>query len=273
MSRIEVWKDTVNKCKLVDNLAFCEPSQKFSDLANIHIERESVSNSNSSKAQILVWDMDTADAAMLLKSKGYNPLLLNMSDDQIPGGCVKSGSNAQEENLFRRSNYHKTLVEEFYPLNNTDIVYSPSVLFFKTNEKSGYEMMETPVALPVIACPAMRYPAIIHTPSMGKQGRQDILTFKYKKDQDMMLKKIEMIFKCAHHFGHDTLVLSAHGCGAWGGPTHHIAVLYKQMCEKYAPYFKYIIFAILNNPTLEGWSPRTGNFSIFSQIIGNCASN
>jgi uncharacterized protein (TIGR02452 family) len=49
-----------------------------------------------------------------LMSKGYDPLLLNMANPSMPGGGFCTGASAQEEDLFRRSNYSRSLDVEFY---------------------------------------------------------------------------------------------------------------------------------------------------------------
>lgn len=38
-----------------------------------------------------------------------NPLVLNMASPKRPGGGFRNGSAAQEENIFRRSNYFQVL--------------------------------------------------------------------------------------------------------------------------------------------------------------------
>ena len=213
-----------------------------------------------------MFDLDTIDAAIDLKRKGYKPLLLNMADDDHPGGMVERGSAAQEENLFRRSNYYKTLTLDMYPLKETDIIYSPQVYYFKSNEASNYELYgkngHNGIKIDTIAVPAIRYPAMVQ-----ENTTQDtILKFKNENEKTLMREKIEMIFKCGCIYNHDALILSAHGCGAWGGPTHEIAILFKEMAQKYDKCFRHIVFAILDNKLLEGWA-STGNYSVFKTTL------
>jgi len=255
VNRIEIWRDTYQQStKGRFSKVFVPPSIK---LTEISIDIKPIYK----QTQIHVLDMDTVDAAIDLKLKGYNPVLLNMADDRVAGGCVKSGSVAQEENLFRRSNYVNHLKGHFYPMNikQIDLIYSKDVLFFKENEKDLYRYMKTPESLCVIACPALRFPAL-------QESENKEMHFKNESDKILMKQKINMIYKVGYLYGHDTLVLSAHGCGAWGGPTLDIAYLFKEVSIKYNKCFRHIIFAILQDKMLEGWN-KEGNFVTFARIL------
>ncbi|CAF4986055.1 unnamed protein product, partial [Rotaria magnacalcarata] len=47
-----------------------------------------------------------------LISERYQPLLLNMANVTNPGGRYRTDDGAQEENLFRRSDYYQSLDEQ-----------------------------------------------------------------------------------------------------------------------------------------------------------------
>lgn len=242
--RVNVWKDTIERCtKGMWKSIQVKPSIKFNQ---IHAECKQYTQNT----KIEVMNMDTINATILLKSKGYNPLLLNMSDDKVPGGCVASGSPAQEENLFRRSNYFQHLTEDFYPLTGCSVVYSPNVFVFKSDEASSYSLLQHPILIDIIACPALRFPQITN----------DFKHLADPRDVELMLEKIRMIFKCAYIYGHDSIVLSAHGCGAWGNPPEHMSQLYTQVIQEYKGCFKYIIFAILNEH-------NKNNYQVFGKNI------
>jgi uncharacterized protein (TIGR02452 family) len=255
VNRLDVWKDTVDKCsgpngkvskiEVVTSIKFHTVTvdmQKLYDITPVH-----------------VLNMDTADAAMDLVRKGYRPLLLNMSDNKTAGGMVRSGSPAQEENLFRRSNYFKTLLQEYYPLSETDVVFSPQVCFFKDNEECRYKDLEKGVFVDCIACPAINCPAIKQSEN-GEGG----YVFKESADRVLMKEKARMIFKVAYLYGHDVLVLSAHGCGAWAGPAHEIAQIYQELIKEYEGCFRAIIFAILADGPVSG---SLNNFEIFKNTL------
>jgi len=137
----------------------------------------------------MVVDSDTIDAAA-------DPIM----------GCVGIGSGAQEENLFRRSNYFRTLNSEgenrgrLYPMQPDELIYSPSVLVFKGNDTTGYPLMQIPLELAMIACAAISKPVYDY-----KHQRL------YTKEYEITKTKIQLIFEVAYQEGHSPL-----GFGLWG---------------------------------------------------------
>lgn len=177
-----------------------------------------------------------------------------MSDYSIPGGCVTSGSGAQEENLFRRSNYFQHLTNDFYPMNSGHpAVYSPKVLVIKENEEKLYKLMDKPKYVDMIACPAIRFPDI---------SSVDFTRYANDKEVDLMIEKIRMMLKVGYIYGHDVMVLSAAGCGAWGSPPEHTAEMFQQVLKEFAGAFKYVVFAILK-------SHNNKNYYVFEQVLNN----
>jgi uncharacterized protein (TIGR02452 family) len=248
VDRIKVWKQTQEIVeKQMDNYKHI-PSVKYNlDLVRTNIKK------NLNKTDIFVIDEDCINASKTLLNNQYNPLLLNMSDDIYAGGCVGNGSGAQEENLFRRSTYYKTLLQTFYPLNGTDLIYSPKVLFFREDEKSNYNISKNIFECACIACPALKYP------SRNKSGH-----LEDESDIKLMEDKVRTILFTALKHDHDSLVLSAHGCGAWGCPPEDIAQIYKRVINEFNDCFKLILFSILNDHYSSG-----KNFQIFKDIIEN----
>jgi uncharacterized protein (TIGR02452 family) len=255
VDRVAVWHDTMQQC-LEGRVASVDPPPAVK-LHAIDVEMEP----RYTETPVHVLQMDTADAAMDLVRKGYRPLLLNMSDYKTAGGAVASGSVAQEENLFRRSNYFKSLLQSYYPLNpaGTDVVFSPQICFFKDNEECHYQDLPAGTMVDCIACPAIRNPQIAQDPQTMAYRFQDAT------QRNLMKEKARMIFKTGYLYGHDVLVLSAHGCGAWGGPTHDIAEIYRELVEEYQGCFRAIIFAILGNQILAGLP--VSNLDIFAETF------
>jgi len=69
-------------------------------------------------------------------------------------------------------------------------------------------------------------------------------------------------FKVAIANGHDSIVLSAFGCGAYRCPPRQVAELFKQVIGEYGSYFKKIVFAIKQQP-----DDQRDNYHIFNTIL------
>ena len=215
-------------------------------------------------------------------SKGYHPLLLNMANATSPGGGYRQGDGAQEENLFRRSDYYRSLDLELdqdkstsrsycspsgdlvplpddqsmYPMDEFGAIYTSGLTVFRRPENKGYELRETPmVDVCALAMPAYRNPTLTD---------QNLLNLKYSIGTR---KKIETIFAIAKHHHHDCLVLSAFGCGAYRNPPKHMATIFKSVIEQYAGFFRKIYFAIIDDHnTGQHLNPR-GNYEPFYEIL------
>jgi uncharacterized protein (TIGR02452 family) len=178
---------------------------------------------------------DCVDVAIALKQKGLNPLLLNMASDYQPGGGVWKGASAQEEELFRRSNYFKFLHRRWYPFPQFRTIVSKGVEFYRSSGANQYAILQTPVTLDCVAVAGLRKP----------ERTADKRRFLKSGDAEILLKKLRILFQVAANNGNDALVLSALGCGAFQGPVEHIAELFKQVVEENRGVFREITFAIL----------------------------
>lgn len=167
---------------------------------------------------------------------GMKPLLLNMASNYVPGGGVRKGCAAQEEELFRRSDYFLHLHSRYYPLEEMWNIISEDVLFYRLGAAENYEFMKTPTQIDCIAAAALRQPEVDKT-----GGR-----FNNKKDAELFKDKIRMLFYSAYKHGNDCLVLSAWGCGAFGCPTEHVALLFREVIEENRGRFKKIVFAVFD---------------------------
>jgi len=157
-ARFMCWQDTKYRAPL-----YPKPSNSYKYKHNPHVElpkkyvhsKDWFSNGPS---QIRFFNQDTIDCALTCGDS--RPLVLNLADDLFPGGCVEEGASSQEEALFRRSNYHLTLLPHFYPILADEAVYSPNVCVFKTADFRI--LQETPLPLlDFVACPAIKYPDTI----------------------------------------------------------------------------------------------------------------
>ncbi|MBR6415116.1 MAG: TIGR02452 family protein [Bacteroidales bacterium] len=222
----------------------------------------------------LVEEKDCVEAAAALQDKGYNPALLNLADLYIPGGLVEYGSGAQEENLCRRSNLMQSLYqysrsrirllpdlelkqnEEQYPMDEKfGGVYSGKVLFFRSTEKDGSVLLDDPRNIPVISVAAISGPGI--TP----EGNL------YPEDEALTREKMRTIMRIGLDNGHDSLVLSAFGCGAFSNPPAAIARLFHETLleDEFRDRYRLVDFAILDGYRTGMSHNPEGNFLPFQR--------
>ena len=229
------------------------------------------------KTEVRVEDMDCVLAAKRLIDGGYNPAMLNLADLYTPGGLVEFGSGAQEENLCRRSDLILSLYqfssarvrqypglglvsrEKQYPMDERyGGIYSGTVTFFRGPESEGSRLEEKPYNIPVISVAALNGPRI------GADGMM------LPDEAEITLEKMRTIFRIGMAHFHDSLVLSAMGCGAFKNPPAHIAKLFHQVIEEpeFKDKFRLIDFAILDGyQTGQAHNPE-GNLRPFQREFG-----
>lgn len=227
--------------------------------------------------EVRVENKDCVQAAKDLIDAGYNPAMLNLADLYTPGGIVEYGSGAQEENLCRRSNLVLSLYqfsearirqypdlglvpnEDQYPMDERNGgIYSGIVTFFRGPESSGSQLEEKPYNIPVISVAALSGPRI------GADGMM------YPEETEITLEKMRTIFRLGMASCHDSLVLSAMGCGAFANPPAHIAKLFHQVIEEdeFKDKFKLIDFAILDGYRTGMKHNPEGNLLPFQREFG-----
>jgi uncharacterized protein (TIGR02452 family) len=179
------------------------------------------------------------------------------------GGGYLSGAGAQEENLFRRTNYVQHLADpdkEFdpkrkwkYRLPEFCCAYSTNVQIFRALESQGYAYLPTPIPMSFIAIPAYPNPPC----TKGPNGEKQLIPNFIQK----VKRKIRIIFSVGLYQGYDSLVLSAWGCGAFRNPPRHMARLFREVLLEpaFANRYKHISFAIIDDHNSKG----EGNFKAF----------
>jgi uncharacterized protein (TIGR02452 family) len=228
----EIYQDTVQ---------FCEKNKrKFEKSVNtvysFNLLNEGVSLGDK-ETIIEVQHKDTLTTALALREENLNPLILNMASERNPGGGVERGAAAQEESLFRRTNYCLNLDDEFYPLPFDHVIYSSNIAVIKDEKHRELNTFEY---FGFLACPGLRNP--------GK------LSLSLRSS---LKKKISLIFQVALHHKHDSLVLGALGAGVFRTPCADMAEIFKEVVEEYKGCFTKIVFAVLGEP----------NYSIFKDIF------
>ena len=227
--------------------------------------------------EVRVENRDCVLAAKQLIDEGYNPAMLNLADLYTPGGLVEYGSGAQEENLCRRSNlvlslyqYSPVRIRQYpdlgliknddqYPMDERyGGIYSGIVTFFRGPESEGSLLEEQPYNIPIISVAALSGPRI------GADG------LMFAEETEITLEKIRTIFRIGMANFHDSLVLSALGCGAFANPPAHIANLFHQVIEEdeFKNVFRLIVFAILDGYRTGLRHNPEGNLKPFQREFG-----
>jgi uncharacterized protein (TIGR02452 family) len=234
-SLANIFRDTVNVCDEMFNAArgnMPPPSLKLThDQLDLTNRLENVNR----VTQLEVRDVDVvelmrefcADASL------QNPLMLNLASDMYPGGGVNSGKKAQEECIFRRTNAYMTHPLEWYPLQPTELIYSPVVHAIK-----GLDHKLLPSSQ--FCSFGMVTVAALRKPRLDSEGY-----YRFQDDRELMAAKVDAIFRVALMHGHDSLVLGALGCGVFRNPPKEVAAMFQQCIKKYGHFFKRIGFAIL----------------------------
>lgn len=268
--RTEVFQQTM---RLVDSgeyvseknrrILFPDPEKMRAGTVFYYKEFTSIQKQKYDQMDISVQNNDCVLAGKKLKEEGFNPAILNMASGSNPGGGVIHGAGAQEENLFRRSNLFKSMYqfadyasmygipksEYQYPLNfHFGGIYTPDALFFRGLEKDGYPLLDDPISLSVISVPAINL-----------NGHE----LSVQSYLSTMKDKIRTILRIGIDHGHDALVLSAFGCGAFGNDPYVVASLFIEVLHEpeFENRFRKIVFAIIDDHNSKG------NYVSFSKII------
>lgn len=221
--------------------------------------------------EITVVADDCLDVARKWISEGLEVSVLNMANRRNPGGGVTSGAGAQEEYLFRCSDYHKFLyryapyAKQYgltrshyqYPLDkNFGGIFSEGVTIFRDNEETGYRLTPKPWKVNMIAVAGMNSPRLIF--ENGKERIAPELVEGVKN-------KIRTIFRIACDRGQKNLVLGSLGCGAFHNPPEHVAELFCDvLCEQeFFGAFNRICFAVKTNHNSKGDT----NFRAFKETL------
>ena len=226
------------------------------------------------KTKITVVNQDCLYAAKELIDQGYHPAVINNASFAKPGGGVRTGSAAQEENLCRRTNLFESIfrfddylskeygitndTDKHYPLEmNYGAIYSPSITVFREGEDKNYELLEEPFNLDIITIAAIKRPELLPGRKLNA-GAKEI--FK---------RKVEQMLNLALAWGNDSVVLGAFGCGAYGTPPEDMANIFKEVISStdYYDKFERIVFAILDDGNSHKEHNPNGNFKPFNEII------
>jgi uncharacterized protein (TIGR02452 family) len=193
--------------------------------------------------RVAVTNETTLSAATGLLHAGLNPVALNFASATHPGGGFLSGARAQEEYLARSSclypcirgnamyAYHRARSDPFY---SDYMLYSPQVPIIRGDDGN---LLEEPYRVSIITS------AAVHASRVPPERQRDILPVMWRR----MLKVLAVGIK--HH--HDSIVLGAWGCGAFGNDATEIACMFRQALDiNFRGAYRKVVFAIVD------WSPE-----------------
>ena len=196
----------------------------------------------SHQTAIEVTNETTLSAHRRHQAKGHNVVSLNFASGTHPGGGFLSGARAQEEYLCRSSalyltlkdcpmySYHRKHEDSGGCLFSDAMIYSPDVPVFRDDE---HALLPAIYLASFITCAA---PLAKHA---NEAELANLPTF--------LGDRITKILSVAQSNGHNSLVLGAWGCGAYGNDGHEVASLFhRALTIEFAGSFKEVTFAIVD---------------------------
>lgn len=272
---VAVFKDTEKLCK--ENGRLSEAVNKSLLNQQIIMEKDTLGevarDRYSDKAKLVVSMKRSYEAAKAYK--GTRIAVHNFASATNPGGGVKKGSGAQEECLCRCSTLYFDLDtneawSKFYtphraaknPIHNSDIIYTPDVIVFKTDTAYPLKMQEKDwYQVDVITCAAPNLkPNPTNQFNPGDGDKQVKIT-----DSELLAiheKRLHRILDVAVINGVESIVLGAFGCGAFKNRPEVVALAAKNVIKDYLHSFKNIEFAVYCRPNDDR------NYKVFERTLG-----
>ena len=227
-----------------------------------------------SALRILVVERDTLDLAKeVFETLGIAPLVLNMANESAPGGGYRSGSAAQEENLFRRSDLHFCFKPgDILPdyADPSRVRYSREMTHLISGLYDKVYISETPRI-------CIRGSEKFGDPTLGYRLYDDGEAFPLyemrsaafivgnspESEEEEARRRIRAQLNSARKAGHRVLVLSAFGCGAFGGTPEIVAEVYCEELKLHEDFFSLVAFGIF----YAGWGEN--NYDVFRAVFQN----
>ena len=257
---------------------FHEPGESELYKSDIHLDLQQVTTTETKRSVV---NNDCLVVGKQMQDEGLNPAVLNMASAYRPGGGVLNGARAQEECIFRRSNlfmslylfdrqmydlviepnmdgmYELSFIQQGYPMDeNFGGIYSADVTVFKDGK---YEWLHNPYQTAFISVAAMNVNRAL------RQGENILVDGRLSDCAVAITKnKIRTIYRIGILHGHDSLVLGAWGCGAFGNPPEQMAQLFIDVLneDEFRGGFKDIRFAIIEDHNAKG-----RNYQTFKNVI------
>ena len=273
LDNIQVFENTVGYCtetpELVESIRQSRERQVLT-LETDEVPDGSKTERFSEPAKIIISKKRTFEAAQAYAGKGDKVCVLNFASSANPGGGVTNGSSAQEESLCRVSTLYFCLDidemwEKFYmphralhsPLHNDDIIYTPGVVVFKSDDYKDYGTTKN---VNIITCAA---PNLRENPKNEFNSENTTVPATISDDDLLELHKQRgrKILSVAAANKNDYVVLGAFGCGAFRNDPKIVAEAYKQILPEFKNAFKVIEFAVFCR------DHETINYDTFKEIL------
>ena len=271
----QIYQETIADCFEGE---FHEPGESKLYKSEIHLDLQQVT---TTETKLSVVNNDCLVVGKQMQDEGLNPAVLNMASAYRPGGGVLNGARAQEECIFRRSNlfmslylfdrqmydlviepnmdgmYKLSFIQQGYPMDeNFGGIYSADVTVFKDGK---YEWLHNPYQTAFISVAAMNVNRAL------RQGENILVDGRLSDCAVAITKnKIRTIYRIGILHGHDSLILGAWGCGAFGNPPEQMAQLFIDVLneDEFRGGFKDIRFAIIEDHNSKG-----RNYQTFKNVI------
>ncbi len=191
-------------------------------------------------------------------------LVLNLANPVHPGGGVRRGAKAQEEDLCRKSSLLLSLegreAAPYYEYNNSlhtfmgsnAVIIHPQVEIIK--DENG-DLLEDSVVVAVLTCAA----------PMIKYGMERMTQAEYEK---LFYDRITGMLRVAADSGYSHLILGAFGCGAFGNDARIVSGIFRKVFAEFSfggmntdELFGSIDFAVLDH------SENQYNYREFSRFF------
>ena len=205
-------------------------------------------------------NIDSFSMAREMMKKRKDPILiLNLANPVNPGGGVRNGARAQEEDLCRKSSLLCSLeVESASPYyrynrslnthNGSDaVIITPEVEIIKDEND---EYLDESIIVSVMTCAA----PMLNTVNNG---------LNKKEYYDLMHSRIEGMLKVAKINGYKNLVLGAFGCGAFNNDAKVVSDIFWDVFDEIGNQFEEVNFAVLDK------SNKHYNFKQFFRNFGD----
>jgi len=234
----ELARNTIDYCKTHE---YNEEISQFEPLSRVVLCL--IQHSRKPTLSITVKDVDCLVEAQKQLAMGFNPLVLNLASELLPGGGWLRGSLAQEESICYRSTLSASLARArlagIYPIADEVVIYSPMVEVFRSQTYEKLPKQEI-FTVAVVSCPGVRHPDV----DFGIMNT---------RDYDRVKAKITRICQVGVLKEHDSLVLGALGCGVFKCPILDIVHAFHDVLIKsgFANFFKEITFAVLGKSFKE----------------------